>query len=240
MKTILSINFGLVAGLLGLDMGHKAYIWALPPALAKGRKTTLFEWLGSLIAKAKKSSRPRKVKYVPWDEIASNLAFQVRGGKTLVQAIYSVSQEDTSRAHKKLEKAYRLYETGVPIFSALEMVSDGDGELSMIASVLEIGSISGGDTASLLWHVFEILRRRRVFQGEVDARLTEARITSWLLLVMPWVIGLFTFRSNPSLFTSFAVSQQGKTLFILAMALWIIGIVLILIALRSVSLRVSD
>ena len=100
-----------------------------------------------------------------------------------------ISQEGTSSAHKKLRKAYQLYETGVPITKALEMAADGDGELYMIAAILEIGAISGGDTASLLWRLFEILRRRRMFRGEVNARLSEARLTSRLLLALPWIIG---------------------------------------------------
>jgi len=235
VKVVLSIGFGLTAALIGLDLKKSAGMWALPPALAQRHEAGGPVTSGLLIGIFGKRVWFKRPNDTPWDEIASNLAFQVRAGKTLVQAIHSVSQEGTSWAHKRLGKAYRLYETGVPIFRALEMASDGDGELFMIAGVLEIGSISGGDTAALLWHVFEILRRRRVFRGEVDARLSEARITSWLLLVLPWGIGLFMFRHDPSLFQTFIASPEGKLLFIVAVALWAVGMFLIIAALGSVS-----
>ncbi|MGI6620362.1 MAG: type II secretion system F family protein [Bacillota bacterium] len=231
MKFLVSIGLGIAAALVGLDL-TRAPLWGLPRALEPDGGAG--SGSAGRLGRFRKSGRFRRTGDLPWDEVCSDLAFQVRAGNTLVQAISSISQEGTSSAHKKLRKAYQLYETGVPITKALEMAADGDGELYMIAAILEIGAISGGDTASLLWRLFEILRRRRMFRGEVNARLSEARLTSRLLLALPWIIGFFTFRHDPELIRGFVASLQGRPLVIAGLLLWAVGGVLIRIALGSV------
>ncbi len=237
LRIALSTIFGLVAALTGADLSLTASSWALSPALAQGSNSLLFEQIRVAFSRIWKRLKLFKKKDVRWDEIASSLALQIRAGKTLVDAIKGVSQEGQSQGHKMLERAYRLYESGVPVFKALEMASGGDSELAMIAGVLEIGSVSGGNMAALLWHVFEVLRKRRAFQGEVSARLSETRITAVILSVMPWIIGMFTLRNNPSMFYMFLGSYQGKTLFALAVGLWAVGNILILVFMQSLAPR---
>lgn len=233
MKLLVSLGLGLTAALIGLDFQNTSGWWDLPRALEprygdSGASAAL------PFAALRQRAWFKRPKHMPWDEICADLAFHVRAGNTLVQAIQLVSQEGTSDAHKKLGKAYTLYETGVPIFEALAMVSQGDGELSMVAAILEIGSISGGDTAALLWRASEILRRRRVFLGEVNARLSEARITSWLLIALPWIIGLFMFRHDPGMLEGFVASREGRLLLVAAVILWAVGGLLLHICVRSV------
>ncbi len=237
MKIALSAVFGLVAALTGADLSLTASSWALSPALAQGGNSILLEQVRLAFSRIWKRLKFFRKKDIRWDEIASSLALQIRAGKTLVDAIKGVSQEGQSQGHKMLERAYRLYESGVPVFKSLEMASGGDAELAMIAGVLEIGSVSGGNMAALLWHVFEVLRKRRAFQGEVSTRLSETRITAVILAVMPWIIGMFTLRNNPSMFYMFLGSYQGKTLFALAVGLWIVGNILILVYMQSLAPR---
>ncbi len=240
MKIMLSIGFGLMMMFISLDIRNTAGMWVLPSVLAGSREndTHPFYWLRSRFER--KSLSRKSQTSTPWDDIASSLAFQIRAGKTLVQAVDSVSKEGSSSAHKRLKEAYRLYETGVPISRAMEMISGGDGELSMIAGMLEIGSISGGNTAVLLWHVFEILRRRRIFRGEIKAKLSEAKMTSWILLAMPWLIGLFMIRHDPSLLRDFAALKEGRLLLVIALGLWLMGMALIMVSMRSVSSYASE
>ncbi len=235
MKIAISFSLSLTLVLVILDLERNAGMWDLPEVLVRNRKKDESKIFSFVVGILKRFVQPNRLKFMPWDEIAANLAFQVRAGKTLVQAIDSVSREGSSLAHKKLSTACRFYESGMPIFKALETVSDGDGALFMLASVLEIGAISGGDTASLLWHVFEILKRRRIFRGEVAAKLTEAKITSYILICLPWIMGFTIFKHNTGLFQSFIKSANGKTLFMAAVALWIIGMFSIISVLRSAS-----
>lgn len=239
MKVLVSIGLGLTAALIGLDVSKSSGVWSLPRALEQEHEAGVAPDLGALNDVTRRVW-PQRPRHMPWDEICSDLAFQVRARNSMVQAIHSVSQQGTSDAHKKLGKAYKLYETGVPIFKALETVAGGDAELSMIAAILEIGSVSGGDTATLLWRAFEILRRRRVFRGEVDAKLSEARITSWLLLALPWFIGFFMLRYEPDLLKGFAASREGKLLTIAAAVLWAVGGTLIKLCLGSVCPASAD
>lgn len=239
LKIALSTIFGLVAALTGADLSLTASSWALSPALAQGSSSILAEKARLAFSRMLKRLKFYKKKDVRWDEIASSLALQIRAGKTLVDAIKGVSREGQSQGHKMLERGYRLYESGVPVFEALEMASGGDSELAMIAGVIEIGSVSGGNMAALLWHVFEVLRKRRAFQGEVSAKLSETRITAMILSVMPWIIGIFTLRNNPSMFYMFLGSYQGKTLFAVAVGLWAVGNILILVFMQSLAPRTN-
>ena len=50
-----------------------------------------------------------------------------------------ISQEGTSSAHKSFRSFYQPLRDGSTITKALEMAADGDGELYMIAAILEIG-----------------------------------------------------------------------------------------------------
>jgi hypothetical protein len=239
LKILLSTMFGVSFALISIDLSRTVSAWSLSPVLVQGSSPGFTGQIKAMFLKITKSLRCFGRKDIRWDEIASSLAFQVRAGKTLVDAIKGVAREGSSPGHEMLDRAYRLYESGVPIFRALETVSGGRGEPAMIAGVLEIGSVSGGDMPALLWHVFEILRKRRMFQGEVNARLSETRITALILSVMPWAVGIFTFRNNPVMFHMFFDSHQGKKLLIFALALWAMGNVLVVASLRSLVPRGS-
>ncbi|HRC54070.1 MAG TPA: hypothetical protein PLK53_06205, partial [Bacillota bacterium] len=132
MTVLISVTFGLTAALTGVYFFRIMDDSRLPNALLPGEDPRLKRqmkrmgmWLRSCLGRFRRSD-------VPWDEIASSLCFQVRGGASLVNAIKGASEEGSSQGHKMLQRAYQLYETGVPIFKALDAVSGGEGELAMI------------------------------------------------------------------------------------------------------------
>ncbi len=235
MTVLISVTFGLTAALIGVYLFQIMDKSRLPNALLPGEDPRLKRqmkrmgmWLRSCLGRFRRSD-------VPWDEIASSLCFQVRGGASLVNAIKGASEEGSSQGHKMLQRAYQLYETGVPIFKALDAVSGGEGELAMIANVLEIGSVTGGDLGALLWRVSEIFRRRRLTQGDINAKLSESKMTAVLLSCLPWLIGFLTFRADPRNFRVLSSRAEGKLLLASCVGLWAIGNIFIILSIRSIS-----
>ncbi len=236
MVILIAVMFGLTVSVSGAYLIRTVGRSRLPNALSAQEDTRFCERLRHIGMRLRSCLVRFKRRDMPWDEISSSLSFQIRGGKSLIDAIKGASEEGTSQAHKMLERSHQLYETGVPIFRALDMVSGGEGELAMIANVLEIGSVTGGDLSALLRRVSEILRRRRLTQGEIQAKLSESKMTAVLLSCLPWLIGFLTFRADPRSFIALVSGDEGRILFILCFALWAVGNLFVVVSIRSISL----
>jgi len=236
VTVLISVTFGLTAALIGVYLFQIMDKSRLPNALLPGEDLRLMRQTKRMEMRLRSCLGRFSRRDVPWDEIASSLCFQVKGGASLVNAIKGASEEGNSQGHKMLQRAHQLYETGVPIFRALDMVSSGEGELAMIANVLEIGSVTGGDLSALLRRVSEILRRRRLTQGEIQAKLSESKMTAVLLSCLPWLIGFLTFRADPRSFIALVSGDEGRILFVLCFALWAVGNLFVVVSIRSISL----
>ncbi|HOK63946.1 MAG TPA: type II secretion system F family protein [Bacillota bacterium] len=236
MKNLfISTMFAAAAWLIGVYLYHSVHDVALPNALLDQRDTVLEKHLRSALERLKIGLEWLKHRDVPWDEIAASLSFHIRGGQMLIDSIRAVSQEGASLGHKMLERSHQLYESGVPIFKALNMVSGGQGELAMISSALEIGSITGGDLAALLWRISETFRKRRLLHGEINAKLSESKMTAILLSSLPWLIGFLTFKADPKRFAMLLTDAQGKFLLSISFLLWAFGVIIIVFCLKSIS-----
>ena len=92
VTVLISVTFGLTAALTGVYFFRIMDDSRLPNALLPGEDPRLKRqmkrmgmWLRSCLGRFRRSD-------VPWDEIASSLCFQVRGGASLVNAIKGASE----------------------------------------------------------------------------------------------------------------------------------------------------
>jgi len=233
MKEILSLCYGIVVFLICLDISNTLRIWTFSPGLAQIHRSLWLKRFRLLGEKWLKQLSRATQKDSLWDEIAFSLAFHLKAGETLVQAIRGVSEEDTAAEHNSLKKVFQLYEAGTSIYSALDTVSRDEEGLSQIASILKIGAVSGGDLSTLLCHASEMIRRKRLFRSEARAKLAEAKITAVLLSLMPWVVGYLVSRYDPQLLTILIGAYQGKMLLVIGFVFWIVGNVAIVSLIRS-------
>ena len=103
-----------------------------------------------------------------------SLAFHLKAGLNLPHAVRQY-QEGNSYSHKLLDRAYRSYEAGSSMLYALRSVAGNQQEFGVVVDALEMGAVSGGDLPSLLCHISDSIRNRRVFKSEARSKLIEAK-----------------------------------------------------------------
>lgn len=217
--------------LLVVDAVPFVRAWNTSPALLPRRESFTLRRAASYLRSM--GSLARKVDGADWEQICYSLAFHLRAGESPVQAVRCVASEGDSSPYEVLSTVARGYDAGSTLSAALSAQGSQSEELRQIASVLEMGTASGGNIPALLCHTAEALRRRRLDKGELRSKLAEARATAVLLSLLPWVIGVFTFTQDPSSMQAVLSDPQGRVLLAGAVVLWIVGNVTVVLLLRT-------
>ncbi|HHY44584.1 MAG TPA: hypothetical protein GX512_02575 [Firmicutes bacterium] len=169
-----------------------------------------------------------------WEEVFYSLAFRLRAGEALSQAVRGVSEEGSTPAHESLRRVVRAYEAGVPLAQAFHSHASG-AEMERLAATVETGVSAGSDLPSLLCHSAEVLSRKRSLVKEAQAKITESRITAVLLIALPWIIGGITYFYDPALIGQGVSSPRGRAILLFSLALWLVGVVLIAATLSTIT-----
>jgi Flp pilus assembly protein TadB len=182
--------------------------------------------------------RPRCEPHI-WEEVFYSLAFRLRAGETLPQAVRGVSEEGSTPAHESLKRIVRVYEAGTPLAQAFHGHATGS-EMERLAATVETGLLTGSDLPALLCHSAEVLSRKRSLVKEAQAKVAESRLTALLLIALPWIIGAITCFYDPALLSQGLSSPRGRTILAFSLGLWIVGVVLIAAALSTVTRGRND
>ncbi len=206
---------------------------AFSPALRRKTPCAVTRRLSAVVYRAMSLLRPRSEPHV-WEEVFYSLAFHLRAGEALPQAIRAVSEESASTAHEALRRVVRAYEAGATLAQAFQTQAGG-GEMERLAATVETGLASGSDLPALLCHSAEVLSRKRSLVKEAQAKLTESRLTAVLLTALPWVIAAITYSYDPALMAQGLSSPRGRLIMMASFCLWITGVALVILALSSVT-----
>jgi tight adherence protein B len=116
------------------------------------------------------------------DAIGS-LTAAVRSGMSVPQAIAYAMGEAGSPVRAELGRVVADIEVGVPLGEAIDV--------QLVAGALDLHRRSGGDLPSVLDQVAATIRERVAVGREVRALTAQARLSGWILGVLP--IGFFAF-----------------------------------------------
>jgi len=211
---------------------------AKSPALRRGANRGMTNRLLACVLKAMSAFSPKCEPHI-WEEVFYSLAFRLRAGETLPQAVRGVSEEGSTPAHESLKGVVRAYEAGAPLAQAFHSQASGS-EMERLAATVETGLSTGSDLPSLLCHSAEVLSRKRSLIKEAQAKITESRLTAVLLIALPWIIGAITYFYDPALISQGLSSPRGRAILASSAGLWIVGVVLIASALSTVTRGRSD
>ena len=121
------------------------------------------------------------------------IAAAVRAGSSLPQAIGYAAHESALPVRDELERLVAELDIGVPLELAVdawrERVDDADTDL--VVGALELHRRSGGDLPAVLDQVSTTVRARVSVEREVRSLTAQARLSAWILGLLP--VGFFAF-----------------------------------------------
>jgi tight adherence protein B len=126
------------------------------------------------------------------DALAS-IAAAVRAGTSLPQALGHAAGEAEPPARAAFEQIVGDLEVGVPIEQALERWREAwpSPDTDLVVGALELHRRSGGDLPAVLEQVTATIRGRVSVAREVRSLTAQARLSAWILGLLP--VGFFAF-----------------------------------------------
>jgi tight adherence protein B len=125
-----------------------------------------------------------------------------------------------------LDRVSRMLRSGVDIDVALKHVAlvYRVRELELVGSVLRVSVRYGGRSDVMLDRMVTLMRDLEQAERELVALTTETRLSSWVLGLLPVVIGGFVVISNPGYFAAMWADPLGQRLVFAAVGLQVLGV----------------
>ncbi len=149
----------------------------------------------------------------------------VQAGFSLLQSLEVVVKEMPEPASEEFGRVQREVQFGIPLSQALVSLSDRmeSDDLQMVVTAIIINSQVGGNLSVMLTAVTETIRNRIALFGEVRALTSNARFTSYILTLLPFITALAVVLLSPGYFSESLDSPVTKILFGFALVGIIIG-----------------
>ena len=128
-----------------------------------------------------------------------------------------------------LDRVSRMLRSGVDIDVALKHVATmyRVRELELVGSVLRISVRYGGRSDVMLDRMAALMRDLEQAERELVALTTETRLSSWVLGLLPVLVGGFMIISNPAYFAAMWADPLGQHLVFIAVGLQALGVFLL-------------
>ena len=184
------IRLGTRALLLPLAVGCAGLVIAGPLGGLVGAA-------GALAARRIRGHRGRKSLANRRDEQLADaigaLTAAVRSGMSVPQAMAYAMREAGSPVRDDLTRVVADIEVGVPLGEAIDAWAERSQsrDVQLVAGALDLHRRSGGDLPAVLDQVAATIRERVAVAREVRALTAQARLSGWILGVLP--IGFFAF-----------------------------------------------
>jgi tight adherence protein B len=151
----------------------------------------------AIAAKRARGYRTRRSAVTRRDEQLADaigaLTAAVRAGMSVPQAIGYAAQEAEPPIADELRQLVAELEVGVPLADAIRAWAEraGSEDARLVAGALDLHRRSGGDLPAVLDEVAFTIRERVSVGREVRALTAQARLSGWILGVLP--VGFFAF-----------------------------------------------
>jgi len=127
----------------------------------------------------------------------------VRAGFSLLQAIEVVEREMTPPATEEFRRVHTEISLGLTLSQALTNMGERmqNADLNLIVTAVNIHNQVGGNLSTMLTAVTETVRDRDRLFREARVLTTQQRYTSYMISLLPVVIGALIFMINPDFIT---------------------------------------
>lgn len=171
--------------------------------------------------------RRRLESFVQQLELALRLiAGGVRVGLGLRAALALVIEEMPDPARHEYMRVIGQTNIGISVYDALESLAERmpSNETLMMSRAIRIQSQTGGDLGKILEHLADTIKERRRIQRKINAMTAEGRASALILSLLPPVLGLFIYLTQPTMGHALVFTGVGHFALIVVVVLEILGV----------------
>jgi tight adherence protein B len=164
----------------------------------------------------------RQAKFVAQlDTVLRMLASALQAGLGLQQAVVLMSHDLEEPARYEFQRLVGRTNIGFSILDTFDELADRmpSGEMTMAAQVIRIHAQTGGDLAGLLHHVADTVRARRTLQRKLQMLTSEQRLSAWVILALPILLGSFIVLVQPQMGHALIFTTIGRASLAIAVGL---------------------
>lgn len=214
---LLTIGAGL-GGAFGLFVLMRASIPGALLGLVIGLAVPL------LVVRVKASKREAQFLYELPDTLSA-IASSLSSGASLPQAFDAVASESSGPMQEELQRVIIENRLGTSVPDALQETADRMhcADLYMVVMAIRLQSSVGGNLSTLLKTVSTTLRERVKMTRHVRALSAEGRMSLWVLMALPVVVGIFSALTRPEYFQIFLTTVPGMVMLVMGSIMMLLG-----------------
>jgi len=153
------------------------------------------------------------------------VARALRAGHSLASGFHLVAEEMSAPASVEFRKVFEEQNLGIPLDEALRTMTERlpNLDLRFFATAVILQRQTGGDLAEILDKIGRLIRERFRIWGQVQALTGEGRISGVVLLALPPVLFVATWKLNPEYVMKLFEDPLGKQMLAAAALLQLLG-----------------
>jgi len=158
-------------------------------------------------------------------EMLQLVAGSLQAGFSLPQALDSVAREDTEPSSSEMARAVGEARIGVDLETALNAIADrmDNDDMRWTVMAIRIQRQVGGNLAEVLRNTAATMRERAYLRRQVRVLSGEGRLSAYILLALPILIGAWLFYTSPAYMRLLYTTSLGVVMLAGAGALFVIG-----------------
>ncbi|WP_157241029.1 type II secretion system F family protein [Catenuloplanes japonicus] len=135
----------------------------------------------------------------------------LRSGFSLQQALDAMVRESVDPLGGEFSRALAEVRLGMEIEEALDRVAARmhNKDLAWTVMAIRVQREVGGNLAEVLGNTITTIRERELLRGHVRALSAEGRLSAWVLLALPVVLGLFMFLTRREYVAPLVTDPRG-------------------------------
>jgi tight adherence protein B len=158
-------------------------------------------------------------------ETLITMAASLKAGHAFNAALSSVVKEGAEPTSKELSRVSQEIALGMPSEQALETMAKrmDSTNFGFVVMAVNIQRTVGGSLAEILDMVADTVRQRQQFSRKVKALTAQGRMSAYVLIAMPFLMGLAIFGLNAKYMSVLFTTSAGKVMIAMSLVMMAIG-----------------
>ena len=158
-------------------------------------------------------------------ETLITMAASLKAGHAFNAALASVVKEGAQPTSKELARVSQEIALGMPSEAALEAMAKrmDSTNFGFVVMAVNIQRTVGGSLAEILDMVADTVRQRQQFSRKVKALTAQGRMSAYVLVAMPFLMGLAIFALNAKYMSVLFTTSAGKVMIVISLIMMAMG-----------------